>query len=393
MPGEHGTCPMTGGCVQSGRKSGWFLAERPWTWHCPDMKEMPMRMRYSTKLFLSHILAVFMVSGSVGTFFYVRAMDNLMRSLQSRLQNSAALLSQTIDAAELADVQTEEDVGKPAYLDALEKMRRVRRTNPDVAFLYVMRRLDDGSVQFVVDSDETDGQAKPGKAYEDVVPEMLEGFHDSVVDSELYEDEWGVFLSGYAPLRNGGGRYLVGIDMRANEVQNKLRELRLTGLASLFASILLALTFALYLSRGLARRIARISRHCVDVSMGRLHTRIEGRTFDEFDDLSEAFNAMSEALGSTRADLDRVIAELKESQHGLEGRVEERTQQLQAALDKMEVLRGLLPICSSCKKIRDDQGYWKQVEHFVEEHTGARFSHGLCPECITKLYGKIAEEI
>ena len=102
---------------------------------------------------------------------------------------------------------------------------------------------------------------------------------------------------------------------------------------------------------------------------------------------------MSEALGSTRADLDRVIAELKESQHGLEGRVEERTQQLQAALDKMEVLRGLLPICSSCKKIRDDQGYWKQVEHFVEEHTGARFSHGLCPECITKLYGKIAEEI
>ena len=352
-----------------------------------------MRMRYSTKLFLSHILAVFMVSGSVGTFFYVRAMDNLMRSLQSRLQNSAALLSQTIDAAELADVQTEEDVGKPAYLDALEKMRRVRRTNPDVAFLYVMRRLDDGSVQFVVDSDETDGQAKPGKAYEDVVPEMLEGFHDSVVDSELYEDEWGVFLSGYAPLRNGGGRYLVGIDMRANEVQNKLRELRLTGLASLFASILLALTFALYLSRGLARRIARISRHCVDVSMGRLHTRIEGRTFDEFDDLSEAFNAMSEALGSTRADLDRVIAELKESQHGLEGRVEERTQQLQAALDKMEVLRGLLPICSSCKKIRDDQGYWKQVEHFVEEHTGARFSHGLCPECITKLYGKIAEEI
>ena len=373
--------------------SAWFLAQARETWHCPEMKAMPVRLRYSTKLFLSHILVVFLVSGSVGTFFYVRAMDNLMRSLQSRLQNSAALLSQTIDAGELADVRTEEDVGKPAYLDALEKMRRVRRTNPDVAFLYVMRRLEDGSVQFVVDSDETDGQAKPGKAYEEVVPEMLEGFHDSVVDSELYEDEWGVFLSGYAPLRNGEGRYLVGIDMRANEVQNKLRELRLTGLASLFASILLALTFALYLSRGLTRRIARISRHCVDVSMGRLHTRIEGRTFDEFDDLSEAFNAMSEALGGTRADLDRVIAELKESQHGLEGRVEERTKQLQAALDKMEVLRGLLPICSSCKKIRDDQGYWKQVEHFVEEHTGARFSHGLCPECITKLYGKIAEEI
>lgn len=54
------------------------------------MKTTAIRFRYATKLFLSHLLAVFLVSGSVGTFFYVRAMDNLMRSLQSRLQNSAA---------------------------------------------------------------------------------------------------------------------------------------------------------------------------------------------------------------------------------------------------------------------------------------------------------------
>ena len=351
-----------------------------------------IRFRYSTKLFLSHILAVFLVSGSVGTFFYVRAMDNLMRSLQSRLQNSAALLSQTIDADDLDAVRSAADTQMAAYQDALQKMRRVRRTNPDIAFLYVMRRMADGRVEFVVDSDETDAQAAPGKVYDDVVPEMLEGFHVSVVDKELYRDEWGVFLSGYAPLRNGIGRYLVGIDMRADEVQNKLRELRLTGLASLFASVLLALVFALYLSRGLTRRISRISKHCLDVSMGKLNSRIEGRTFDEFDDLSEAFNNMSGALGETRADLDRVIAELKASQHGLEERVEERTKQLQDALDKMDVLRGLLPICSSCKKIRDDQGYWKQVETFVGEHTGARFSHGICPECITRLYGKIADD-
>jgi hypothetical protein len=165
------------------------------------------------------------VSGSVGTFFYVRAMDNLMRSLQSRLLNSAALLSQTIDAADLHGIQSADDRGQAAYLDALEKVRRVRRTNPDIAFLYVMRRADDGTVQFVVDSDETEAQAVPGQVYDDVVPEMLEGFHLPVVDKDLYEDEWGVFLSGYAPLRNGEGRYLVGIDMRADEVRSNLREL------------------------------------------------------------------------------------------------------------------------------------------------------------------------
>ena len=356
------------------------------------MKLPAIRFRYSTKLFLSHLLAVFLVSGSVGTFFYVRAMDNLMRSLQSRLQNSAALLSETLDARELDGVRTATDVESAAYRGALEKVRRVRRTNPDIAFLYVMRRADDGQVSFVVDSDETEAQAAPGKVYADVVPEMLQGFHQPVVDDELYEDEWGVFLSGYAPLRNGEGRYLVGIDMRADQVRHNLRELRLTGLASLFASVLLALLFALYLSRGLTRRIARVTAHCRDLALGRLNVRIEGRTFDEFDDLAESFNAMGEALGGTRADLEKAIAELKATQHGLEDRVAERTRELQEAVAKMDVLRGLLPICCSCKKIRDDQGYWRQVEQFVSQHTGARFTHGLCPDCEVKLYGELAEE-
>ena len=353
------------------------------------MKLPPIRFRYSTKLFLSHLLAVFLVSGSVGTFFYVRAMDNLMRSLQSRLQNSAALLSETLDARDLDVVRTATDADQAAYRDALEKVRRVRRTNPDIAFLYVMRRADDGAVQFVVDSDETEAQALPGKVYDDVVPEMLEGFHQPVVDDELYEDEWGVFLSGYAPLRNGEGRYLVGIDMRADQVRHNLRELRLTGLASLFASLLLALLFALYLSRGLTRRIARVTAHCRDLALGRLNVRIEGRTFDEFDDLAESFNAMGSALGGTRAELEKAIAELKATQHGLEERVADRTRELQETVEKMDVLRGLLPICCSCKKIRDDQGYWRQVEQFVSQHTGARFTHGICPECQLKLYGEI----
>ena len=355
-------------------------------------RSSPIRFRYTTKLFMTHLMAVFLVSGSVGTFFYVRALDNLMRSLQSRLQNSAALLSQTVDARDLEAIQSADDVNQPAYQDALEKVRRVRRTNLDIAFLYIMRRADDGTVSFVVDSDETEAQAMPGKIYADVVPEMLEGFHQPVVDAELYEDEWGVFLSGYAPVRNGEGRYLVGIDMRADEVRNNLRELRLTGLASLFASILLALLFALYLSRGLARRIRILAQHCHDLALGQRDVQVVGRSFDEFDDLAEAFNTMSKTLSGTQAELEKAITELQTTQQGLEDRVTERTRQLQETVAKMDVLRGLLPICCSCKKIRDDQGYWKQVEHFVAEHTGARFTHGICPECTVKLYGKIMED-
>ena len=350
-----------------------------------------LRVRYVSKLFISHLLAVFLISGSVGTFFYIRAMDNLTRSLRSRLQNSAALLSQSIDARELEAIRGEADTVLPVYREALEKMRRIRRTNPDISFLYIMRR-EGGRVSFVLDSDETDAQAPPGQVYPEANPQMLLGFHEPAVDTDLVEDEWGVFLSGYAPLINGDGRYLVGIDMRADEVKNKLAELRLTGALSLVASVLLALLFALYLSRGLTRRINRLSSQCRDLALGNFDSRIKWRSFDEFDDLADAFNIMSDKISSTRTELIRAITELQQSRGELESRVSERTRELQESIDRMEVMRGLLPICASCKKIRDDQGYWKQLEHFISEHSEARFSHSICPDCAVRLYGKVFDE-
>ncbi|HOX58394.1 MAG TPA: GAF domain-containing protein [Candidatus Paceibacterota bacterium] len=53
-------------------------------------------------------------------------------------------------------------------------------------------------------------------------------------------------------------------------------------------------------------------------------------------------------------------------------------------LEKVKTLHGLLPICAWCKRIRDDQGYWSQVEAYIHEHTGADFTHGICPECLEK---------
>ncbi len=70
-----------------------------------------------------------------------------------------------------------------------------------------------------------------------------------------------------------------------------------------------------------------------------------------------------------------------------------KIEELQRALSEIKTLRGIVPICSSCKKIRDDQGYWNQVEVYVRNHTEASFSHGLCPECIRRLYPELANEV
>ena len=66
---------------------------------------------------------------------------------------------------------------------------------------------------------------------------------------------------------------------------------------------------------------------------------------------------------------------------------------LQEALTEVKVLSGLLPICANCKKIRDDTGYWTQIEQYLHEHSGTRFSHGICPDCLRTFYPEFAEEI
>ena len=60
--------------------------------------------------------------------------------------------------------------------------------------------------------------------------------------------------------------------------------------------------------------------------------------------------------------------------------------ELQEALAEVKKLSGLLPICASCKKIRDDKGYWNQIEIYIEQHSDALFSHGICPDCLKSLY-------
>ncbi len=55
---------------------------------------------------------------------------------------------------------------------------------------------------------------------------------------------------------------------------------------------------------------------------------------------------------------------------------------------EIKILRGLLPMCSKCKKIRDDEGFWKQVDSYIEEHSEVTFTHGICPDCLTELYGE-----
>ncbi len=102
------------------------------------------------------------------------------------------------------------------------------------------------------------------------------------------------------------------------------------------------------------------------------------------------------ALRKTRDELDKNI----DLNRTLEEKVHQRTielkaknkerkkliKELQASLEEINTLGGLLPICAKCKRIRDDQGYWNQIEAYISDHSKAVFSHSICPDCASKLY-------
>lgn len=66
--------------------------------------------------------------------------------------------------------------------------------------------------------------------------------------------------------------------------------------------------------------------------------------------------------------------------------------ELEIALSEVKTLQEFLPICANCKKIRNDEGYWEQLEEYITQHSGARFSHGICPSCMDELYPELSDD-
>lgn len=73
----------------------------------------------------------------------------------------------------------------------------------------------------------------------------------------------------------------------------------------------------------------------------------------------------------------------------LQDRLTAKIAELGQALEQIKILTGIIPICAGCKKIRDDAGYWQQVEMYISNHSDAKFTHGICPECEKRLYAEL----
>jgi hypothetical protein len=95
--------------------------------------------------------------------------------------------------------------------------------------------------------------------------------------------------------------------------------------------------------------------------------------------------AILKEVAEIRAELTLAQQEIERRKKAEEER-DRVIEDLLKALKEVKTLRGFIPICSNCKRIRDDTGYWNQIEAYIKKHSEAEFSHGICPECAKKLY-------
>ncbi len=140
-------------------------------------------------------------------------------------------------------------------------------------------------------------------------------------------------------------------------------------------------------------KLGAAARHAAE--SGSLDRRAEVAGPDDVQELASSFNAMVDRVQAAKEDLERRVAErtadlsaANEELVRLNRDKEAAIVKLKEALDKISTLRGLLPICARCKKIRDDQGYWQQIEVYISDHTEADFTHGICPDCARAIYPK-----
>jgi hypothetical protein len=91
-------------------------------------------------------------------------------------------------------------------------------------------------------------------------------------------------------------------------------------------------------------------------------------------------------IEKNRVELDRKVKERTQDLNKANEALKQTIDELKKALNQVKKLSGLLPICSHCKKIRDDKGYWNQIESYIHDHSEVEFSHGICQECAEKHY-------
>lgn len=316
-----------------------------------------------SKLVLGFSLVATIASLVTAAGFYYYLRNQLIDGVKERVLSIAQMASLQQNGNEFLQITSGQD---PLYEKFRIQNLKIRRSDPDIIYVYTMRR-DTQGIYFIVDAVEPgeENSALFGERYDDPSATLVENFdtmEKAIVEPDIYTDKFGSFLSAYAPIYtdNGERAGVIGVDVLATTIAQKQRQI-------LFQSVIIFLVtlgtaiFAGYLAgNALTRPVTELTESAHALSSGNLSQRVEINTRDEIGDLAQALNDMAAQLQDTLGGLERRVTERTADLNTARLLSERRAQELQAiseisrAISTEQRLEILLPLITRLVSERFD---------------------------------------
>lgn len=268
---------------------------------------------FGTKIAVLFILMMFL-AGLISNFLvYDYTLRSQMSQLRARLMIIAQMIASSVDTKTLLDIPlNEKGVDSPQYKKIENELIKIRDIAPSLAYIYILEKTEKECIfKFMIDLHQEgypskQAPAKPGEEYEcSRFPELMKAFTGPSADTELLKDKWGVFLSGYAPIKDAEGKAIaiLGIDATASDVYEMQKEVRRRALLVLLFGIILSVLIGSFISGMVTRPIKKLVEGTRHISAGELDYRVRINSGDEIRELADSFNRMAQRLSAARRQL------------------------------------------------------------------------------------------
>jgi len=263
---------------------------------------------FRAKITIAFLLAMVFILVLSNMLIYRFSAQAQLQGLRNQLMVMAQTTALFIEAQTLMQVPlTPSGVESPAFKTIVEKLNKIKDISPMITYIYTMTKTEqEGIWQFIVDPDQTtEGKttAYPGDHYDaSRFPEMLKAFDGPSADRELQVDEWGVTLSGYAPIYDENHRAIamLGVDVLADDVYQMQQEVQKRVLVVFAVGLLLALILGTILSTHISRPVQELVEGTRRISKGDLKYKVRIKGDSEFSEFAKDFNHMAKNLDESR---------------------------------------------------------------------------------------------
>jgi putative nucleotidyltransferase with HDIG domain len=269
---------------------------------------------FRIKVTLILIFSLVLVMGLSNLLIYKFALDSQLNQIREKLKVIARTATLIVDTDLLLQIPlNREGANSSPFKIITGKLKTIREINPPVKSVYILTKTEkEGIWQFMVDLEtkavrEEKPAAKLGDKYDaSRFPEMMKAFKEASADRKPMVDEWGVTLSGYAPVRDSSGKAVavLGVDISAADLHNTQKEVHRRAVFVLVIGILLSLGLGILMSKRISDPIKKLAEGTRRISLEDLEYNVEIKGSDEISELSRAFNQMALNLSESRRRLD-----------------------------------------------------------------------------------------